>query len=112
MYSIAGLFVVSDSREAVSASSDVFAGKAPSVWENKENAKLKDMMEKPSAFYVDVTDLADSIYKSMLNKMTLNASQKEDLKAYINSIRGMGSLVGYSEDKKDFNYFYFVLKGK
>lgn len=112
MYSIAGLFVVSDSREAVSASSDVFAGKVPSVWENKENAKLKDMMEKPSAFYVDVADLADSIYKSMLNKMTLNSSQKEDLKTYINSIRGMGSLVGYSEDKKDFNYYYFVLKGK
>lgn len=110
-YTIAGLFVVSDSREAVSASSDVFAGKVPSVWDNKDNAKLKDLMEKPSAFYVDIADLADSLYRSMLAKMTLNAAQKEDLRTYMNSIKGMGSLVGYSEDKKDYTYFYFVLKG-
>lgn len=111
-YLIAGLYVVSDSREAVSASADVFSGKIPSVWENKDNAKLKDLMEKPAAIYLNIADIADGVYKSMLKKMTLTGQQKEDLRIYMDSIKGMGSLVGYSEDKKDYSYFYFVLKGK
>lgn len=111
-YTISGLYVLSDSRDAVSASADVFAGKSPSIWDNQANAKLKDLMDKPAAYYVDMADLSDRLYESMLRNLTLTSIQKDDLKVFMKSLRDMGSLVGYAEDKKSYNYFYFVLKGK
>jgi hypothetical protein len=110
-YLISGLYVLSDSRDAVAASADVFSGKTPSIWDNQVNAKLKDLMEKPAAYYFDLAGLSDSIYNSMMKNLTLTFLQKEDLKIFMKSLKDMGSLVGYAEDKKSYNYFYFVLKG-
>jgi hypothetical protein len=110
-YLISGLYVLSDSRDAVAASADVFSGKSPSIWDNQANAKLKDLMDKPAAYYIDLADISDKFYNSMLKSLTLTSLQKEDLRIFMRSVKDMGSLVGYAEDKKTYNYYYFVLKG-
>lgn len=107
---IAGLFVITDSRDALASSAAVFAGKSPSVWDVKDNARLRDLTDKPAAVFLDFSGLAESVYASMLKSMTLSASQKEHMKNYTRALGSLGSLVGYGEDHRDFNYFHFALK--
>jgi len=107
-----GYIAISDDEASLDNSIKVLSKKLLSIWDEKDNQEIKALLSKPFAFYINFSSLANNIYKSMLKKMDLDSSQKDDIKTYMKAMKEMGSLSGYGEIRKDYNYFYFTLKEK
>lgn len=107
-----GYILISDSEFAINSAIDVISKKIFSVWDDTGNREIKTLVSKPFAVFVNFSSLANSIYKSMLEKMDMDSSQKEDINTFMRAIKEMGYLSGYGESRKDHNYFYFTLKVK
>lgn len=107
-----GYILISDSATSLDDTLKVMSKKIFSVWDEKDNQEIRPLTSKPFTLSIDFSSIADSVYKSMLKKMNVDSSQKEALKIYTRAIRKLGSLSGYGESRKDYNYFYFTLQRK
>ncbi len=104
--------IIFDNKMSLSRYLDVMSKKTFSILDERYGQEIKNFSSKPFVLYINFSDLAERIYKSMLTTMDLDTSQKEDIKTYLKGIKDMGVLLGYGNSRNDCNYFQFTLKSR
>lgn len=106
-----GYFIIADSENTLRQSIQVATGKNPSIWASTKLGSLRKTVEKKySSFIFDFENFAAQVYSSMQKQVSMNKTQKTDVKDILRSLKKMGVLIGYSEKNDDYIRYYLVLK--
>lgn len=106
------LILVSDHEYGIERSIGALRGRSPSVWDRKENAKIRELGDRPGVYFFSFDSIAGKIGESMRASLDIAERDMEDLLGYVDVIGKWGTMVGYSENRKDYQYFYFMMKNR